>query len=74
MTTPHGTEEQNCPMCDKRIFGRGEQAPYLLIENPWVGASSEFAIHEEKHVYSRVHCLKSENLLWERIYNLLIGL
>ena len=47
MTTPHGTEEQNCPMCDKRIFGRGEQSPYLIIENPWVGATSEFTIHEE---------------------------
>ena len=41
------TDEQNCPMCDKRIFGRGGQLPYLLIENPWVGASSEFTVHEE---------------------------
>ena len=47
MTTPHGTDEQNCPMCDKKILGRGEQSPYLLIENPWVGASSEFTVHEE---------------------------
>ena len=47
ITTPHGTNKQNCLMCDKKIFGRGEQSPYLIVENPWVGASSEFIIHEE---------------------------
>jgi hypothetical protein len=43
----HGTHEQNCPLCSHGMKEFGGPSPYLVVENPWVGPTSEFMIHEE---------------------------
>ena len=43
----HGTNEQNCPLCSQTMVGFAGPSPYLVVENPWVGPTSEFMVHEE---------------------------
>ena len=43
----HGTQEQRCSLCNLKMKPFTGPSPYLVVENPWVGPSSQFIVHEE---------------------------